>query len=182
MSLDDLQPVTITRSRYGGTYEVGDWVAFAASPDRLPIGWDGDDVDCAEFWADHAHGIGGGATPAEAYADLGRRSADDDAVERGRGVADPDVDLVADRGHPRAVRQEQHRGLHVRRLGEQPLLAVDRERRPHEAGRVQAAAGQRSRPARAGAASPVGASRPMPCAVPPLTTRMCPALGAVRPR
>ena len=30
--------------------------------------------------------------------------------------------------------------------------------------------------------SPVGASRPMPCAVPPETTRMWPALGAVRPR
>ena len=29
-------------------------------------------------------------------------------------------------GHRGAVRQEQHRGLHVRRLGEEPLLAVDR--------------------------------------------------------
>ncbi len=28
--------------------------------------------------------------------------------------------------------------------------------------------------------SPVGASRPIPCAVPPLTTRMCPDFGAVR--
>ena len=30
--------------------------------------------------------------------------------------------------------------------------------------------------------SPVGASRPMPCAVPPLTTSRWPAFGAVRPR
>ena len=46
-----------------------------------------------------------------------------------------------------------------------------------------------SRPPRAKVAArslsellPVGASRPMPCAVPPLTTRIVPALGAVRPR
>ena len=39
-------------------------------------------------------------------------------------------------------RQEQHRRLHVRRLGEQPLLAVDGERRPHEADGVEAAAGE----------------------------------------
>ena len=73
----------------------------------------------------------------------GRRSGDQHPVERGRGVADPHVDLVADLGHPRAARQEQHRGLHVRRLGEEPLLAVDRERRAHEPGRVETAARQR---------------------------------------
>ena len=33
---------------------------------------------------------------------------------------------VADRGHRGAVGEEQHRGLHVRRLGEEPLLAARR--------------------------------------------------------
>ena len=45
-------------------------------------------------------------------------------------------------GTRRTGRQEQHRGLHVRRLGEEPLLAVDGERRADEADGVQAAAGQ----------------------------------------
>ena len=45
-----------------------------------------------------------------------------------------------------AVGQEQHRGLHVRRLGEQPLLAVDGVRRAHEPGRVEAALGDPGRP------------------------------------
>ena len=31
-------------------------------------------------------------------------------------------------------------------------------------------------------ASPRGASSPIPCAVPPLTTRTCPARGMLRPR
>ena len=36
--------------------------------------------------------------------------------------------------------------------------------------------------AASGSASPSGASRPMPWAVPPLTTSTCPAFGAVRCR
>ena len=57
----------------------------------------------------------------------------------------------------------------MRRLGEEPLLAVDPERRPGQPHRVQAAPGHVA--ARAlRPVSPVGASRPMPCAVPPLTT------------
>ena len=64
----------------------------------------------------------------------------------GGGEAHPDVDLVAHRGHGGAGREEQHRGLHVRRLGEQPLLAADGVRRPHEAGGVEPAAGDRAPP------------------------------------
>ena len=78
-------------------------------------------------------------------------------------------------------RQEQHRDLHVRRLGEQPRLAVDGVRRAHEPGRVEAPAGQRAARARK-EGLPVGASSPMPWAVPPETTRMVPARGADRPR
>jgi hypothetical protein len=73
MSKDDLWPVTITRSRYGGIYEPGDWVAFAELPHRLPDDWDAGDLVCARFWADHAHEVGGGSSPEEAYADLKRK-------------------------------------------------------------------------------------------------------------
>ena len=44
-------------------------------------------------------------------------------------------------GHRRSGGQEEHRGLHVRRLGEQPLLAGHGEGRADEAGRVETALG-----------------------------------------
>ncbi|MBV9448604.1 MAG: hypothetical protein JO345_22180 [Streptosporangiaceae bacterium] len=62
--------VTILRSRYGGTYEPGEWIAFACWPDDIPPGWNADDLACAEFFASRTREIGGGATPQEAYADL----------------------------------------------------------------------------------------------------------------
>jgi hypothetical protein len=39
----------------------------------LPDDWDAGDLFCARFWADHAHEVGGGTSPEEAYADLKRR-------------------------------------------------------------------------------------------------------------
>ena len=68
-------------------------------------------------------------------------SGDVDAVERRRGVAHPDVDAVTHLGDRGVAGQEQHRGLHVRRLGEEPLLAVDPERRAGQPHRIHAAAG-----------------------------------------
>jgi uncharacterized membrane protein len=47
-------------------------------------------------------------------------SAGDDAVERGRGESDADLDLVADGRDPGALGEEEHRSLHVGRLSEQP--------------------------------------------------------------
>ena len=43
-------------------------------------------------------------------------------------------------------RDEQHRGLHVRRLGEQALLAADGVRRAHQPGCVEPATGDRGGP------------------------------------
>ncbi len=57
--------VTILRSRYGGFYEPGEWIAFACWPDDIPPGWNADDVTCAEFFASRREEIGGGATPQE---------------------------------------------------------------------------------------------------------------------
>lgn len=65
-------PVTIVRSRYGGTYEPGVWVAFPLHPEDLPPDWNAGDVLCNRFWQSRDD-IGGGATPDEAYADLLRR-------------------------------------------------------------------------------------------------------------
>jgi hypothetical protein len=66
-----------------------------------------------------------------------RVSAEDDLVEGGRRVADPDLDLLTDGGHPRPGGQEEHRGLHVRGFGEQALLPVDAERGPDQSEGVE---------------------------------------------
>ena len=64
--------VTIVRSRYGGIYEPGEWIAFACWPDQIPPDWNADDVICAGFFADRRGEVGGGDTPQEAYEDLVR--------------------------------------------------------------------------------------------------------------
>lgn len=72
MDEEEPWPVTIVMARYGGTYEVGRWLAFRSHPDQLPGDWDAGDVLCARFWSDPQRQaeIGGGATPQDAYADL----------------------------------------------------------------------------------------------------------------
>ena len=45
-----LYPVTITQTRYGGTYEGGAWVAVADG-ETLPDAAFGDDITCATWWA-----------------------------------------------------------------------------------------------------------------------------------
>ena len=70
---DDLYRVTIVRSRYGGTYEPGVWVAFPCWPEELSPDWSGGDGVCARFFAERAEEVGGGDTPQEAYDNLRRR-------------------------------------------------------------------------------------------------------------
>jgi hypothetical protein len=62
--------VTIVRSRYGGAYEPGKWIAFAMWPDELPPEWNSDDVECMRFFEARKGEFGGGASPQEAYEDL----------------------------------------------------------------------------------------------------------------
>lgn len=73
-SMTDEAPfsVTIARSRYGGIYEPGEWVAFACNPDELSPDWNADDVACAKFYDERRGEVGGGATPQEAYESLCR--------------------------------------------------------------------------------------------------------------
>ncbi len=69
-TLERMMSVTITRSRYGGTYEPGDWIAFACLPQELPPAWYGNDLEVIQFFDERRGEIGGGATPQEAYEDL----------------------------------------------------------------------------------------------------------------
>lgn len=67
---DDLYPVTIIATRYGGTYERGLWAAFPISAERVPQDAVADDVTCAAWWADFGTTVGVGVTPDAALADL----------------------------------------------------------------------------------------------------------------
>jgi hypothetical protein len=62
--------VTIVRSRYGGTYEPGEWIAFPVWPENLPPEWNADDVTCIRFFEERRGQFGGGKTPQEAWEDL----------------------------------------------------------------------------------------------------------------
>ena len=63
-------PVTIVKSRYGGVYEPGEWIAFPHAPADIPDDWRAGDAACAEFFAQRGGHVGGGDTPNEALADL----------------------------------------------------------------------------------------------------------------
>ena len=68
--MNDPYPVTIVRSRYGGTYEPGRWLAWPLYEDQLPIGWAGGDAECHRFWSEYRRPVGSGDTPQDAYDDL----------------------------------------------------------------------------------------------------------------
>ena len=63
-------PLTIVKSRYGGVYEPGIWIAFPQAPSDIPDDWHAGDVACADFFAQRKGHVGGGDTPDEALADL----------------------------------------------------------------------------------------------------------------
>ncbi len=74
--------VTICRSRYGGTYEGGKWLAIPKEPEFLPKEILGGDTECGEFFGEApehfgdkpphplAVFIGRGENPGEAFADM----------------------------------------------------------------------------------------------------------------
>ena len=70
------------------------------------------------------------------------RSGDLDDVEAGGGEAHPHLDRVPDRGRPLGVGEEQHRGLHVRRLGEGDRPAGDEVGRPGDTRGVEPTPGE----------------------------------------
>lgn len=91
-------PVTIIRTRYGGVYEGGVWAAFALRPDRVPPEATGDDRACMVWWEEYGAGVGLGATPERALADLERKQWADGAPTRSvQAVAGDLRDLVGSR-------------------------------------------------------------------------------------
>lgn len=73
-------PTTIVPARYGGAYEGAPWLAFPYRiADSTHTHWDGNDVECKQFWVevdDQDFPIGRGASPSEALADLSQHVAD----------------------------------------------------------------------------------------------------------
>ncbi len=65
-----LYRIDIVQTRYGGSYEGGPWTAFSNS--RYDPGCEafGHDLVCAQWWDDHRHEVGLGATPNDALQDL----------------------------------------------------------------------------------------------------------------
>ncbi len=61
---------TVVESRYGGVYEGAEYLAFPLNSDELPVGWDGDDITCCEFWLDYKGLVGKGSTAKEAKTSL----------------------------------------------------------------------------------------------------------------
>lgn len=69
-----MYPVTIVEDRYTGTYSGGKWTAWNRDFDAMPMEIVDSDVECREFWYKCTEIVGRGETPAEAYADLIRRT------------------------------------------------------------------------------------------------------------
>lgn len=89
-------PVTIVPARYGGTYEGGPWICFPVHAERLAKGqwrdWQGDDLGCAEWWAESVRQgwpIGLGASPDLAYRNLIERAAEKAGINLADWSAEP---------------------------------------------------------------------------------------------
>lgn len=71
MAERDPYPLTVIRTRYGGSYEGGMYAAFPVEFHRIPHVAVGDDTTCSMFWASPASRfIGVGGTPLKAIDDL----------------------------------------------------------------------------------------------------------------
>jgi hypothetical protein len=72
--IDDLDPVTVTPDRYGGTYSGGAWLAFPCDPHDVPEEPSYGDNAAAAWWQQAGDfPIGRGRSATDAYEDLVRR-------------------------------------------------------------------------------------------------------------
>jgi hypothetical protein len=69
---DQLWPVTIIRTRYGGGYEGEGWAAFHLDHNEIPEDATGGDPECYAFWMKNkcAWWVAVGKDPDEAYSRL----------------------------------------------------------------------------------------------------------------
>lgn len=65
----DIYPITVIRSRYRGTYEGAEWVAFNEHAQSITDA-EADDVTCGSFFSCYSKPIGRGQTPTEAVTNL----------------------------------------------------------------------------------------------------------------
>jgi len=73
----NLYPVTIVKTRYGGTYERGGrWAAFPIDFSDVPMECISDDVTCCEWWANNGDYVGVGVDPIDALEDLENKMTD----------------------------------------------------------------------------------------------------------
>jgi hypothetical protein len=67
-------PCVVVHDRYGGTYSGGAWLAYPKYLEDVPPEADGGDIECDDFWHEHAaspaYPVGLGADPAAALDDL----------------------------------------------------------------------------------------------------------------
>ena len=63
-----IEPCLAVPSRYHGTYEGGEWLAFPC--EAVPDGAYGGDTECSQWFASNGWWVGIGATEAEARSDL----------------------------------------------------------------------------------------------------------------
>jgi hypothetical protein len=66
--LKEEYPTTIVADRYGGSYSGAAWLAFPF--DECPLGVDGGDLECMEFWDNYKGPVGKGNTPDNALENL----------------------------------------------------------------------------------------------------------------
>lgn len=65
-----LWPITVILTRYGGTYEGGQWAAFNMDHEYIPEDVMGDDISCCAWWSSWGGGVGVGSTPDKAVENL----------------------------------------------------------------------------------------------------------------
>ena len=73
--LQDLYPIVIMQTRYGGTYEGGTWAAFCCGEDEEAevMGAFSDDTTCSCWWAENFRKVGVAETPDRALENLIRQ-------------------------------------------------------------------------------------------------------------
>ena len=67
---EDIYPLTIIKDRYTGAYSGGQFTAWNLDFEDVPIDINGEDVDCANFWAENDILVGKGNTIKEAIKNL----------------------------------------------------------------------------------------------------------------
>jgi len=75
---NSVYPVTIIKSRYGGTYSGAKWLAFNLYHSEIPDAATGSDTECITFWEKTDLVVGKGSSSMQAYLDLLKQKSADE--------------------------------------------------------------------------------------------------------